>query len=89
MSENIKIWTTLPEPLYKEVKEIAQIYGYADAELFRELIRRGVEGFRQLQRLKLTQKTPREPGAILKAAEEIGESINVDDLPSRFKRSWL
>jgi hypothetical protein len=88
MTSNIKIWTTLPEALFREVKKIGEEFGYADAELFRELIRRGLISFKQLQEVKLPSSSPQKPGAILKVAAEIGDTLDLEDLPNRFKKKW-
>ena len=88
MKENVKIWTTLPKSVHDEVIKIGADFGYADAELFRELIRRGLSDFKQLNELRLSPREPQEVGAILKVANQVGESINLQELPKRFKKSW-
>ena len=86
--KNIKIWTTIPQDVFNEVKRIGSDFGYAESELFRELIRRGISSFKQLQQVRLAPKTPQETGAILKTANEIGDFIKLDNIPERVKNGW-
>lgn len=86
--KNVKIWTTIPRELFEEAKNIGANFGYADAELFRELIRKGLISFRQLTQIRLPPKGPKETGAILKVAEKIGDSVSIQDMPKRVKESW-
>ena len=88
MPANIKIWTTLPEGLFREAKKIGEEFGYADAELYRELIRRGLMSFRQLQDLRLLTKDAPQPGAIMGVAAEIGDLLDLEDLADKFKKRW-
>ncbi len=85
---NVKIWTTLPQNVFDEVKQIGSDFGYAESELFRELIRRGLSSFKQLQQVRLPPKAPQEAGAILKVANEIGDFIKLDNISERIKNGW-
>lgn len=88
-AKNVKIWTTLPKTLFDEAKHIGVDFGYADAELFRELIRRGLSSFQQLQQVRLPPKSPQDVGAILQVAGEIGEQIDIENIGKRFKKKWV
>lgn len=87
---NVKVWTTIPESLHEEAKRIAAEYGYAEAECLRELIRRGIQDFRQLQRIRLARHVKRQPGSILEASLQLNteQEIDLANLTKKFKDGW-
>lgn len=88
MATNIKVWTTLPKSLHDQLKIIAEEFGYSDAELLREVIRRGLNSFQRLQAVKINQNVEKETQSILKTSLELDDEIPLKDIDKRFKKNW-